>query len=120
MARRKRTSDSLLKAQTRAAALESIDSNLDLGNGMTLAAYKLAIAGTDAKLAEYNTQLSDLDGLLSALEAAEVKVDDLSGRMLAAVAVKYGKDSNEYEKAGGTKSSDRKSGVRKAKQPVPA
>jgi hypothetical protein len=34
--------------------------------------------------------------------------------MLAAVGVKYGKDSSEYEKAGGTRTSERKAPLRKA------
>ncbi len=116
MARRKRTSDSVTRAETRAAALESIDSALDLGNRLTLAAYKTATINTNAKLAEYNTMLSELDALLNELEAMEVTLDDLSARMLAGVGVKYGKDSDEYEQAGGTRKSDRKPPTRKPKE----
>ena len=47
MARRKRTSPSLDRASTRASALQSIDENLDLGNGLTLAAFNTAIDGVD-------------------------------------------------------------------------
>ena len=39
--------------------------------------------------------------------------------MLAAVGVKYGKDSTEYEQAGGTRTSERKSPSRKS-SPTPA
>ena len=65
----------------------------------------------------YNTKLSELDSLLNEIETDEGALDELSTRMLAAVGVKYGKDSDEYEQAGGTKTSDRKSPARK---PQPA
>jgi hypothetical protein len=38
--------------------------------------------------------------------------------MLAGVGSKYGKDSNEYEKAGGTRTSERKPPLRKKKPPT--
>ena len=118
MARRKRASDSVDRAEPRASALESIDPALDLGNGITLASYKTAITTTNSKLAAYNTKLSELDGILNDLEASEAALDEQSSRMLAAVGVKYGKNSAEYEKAGGTRSDERKSSRRTA--PVPA
>lgn len=113
MARRKRTSPALDRASTRSDALESIDANLDLGNDLTLAAYKAAIEALDDRLSDYNTKLSELDGLLNQLEQAEVAMDELSTRMLAGVGVKYGKNSTEYEKAGGTRTSERKTPARK-------
>lgn len=118
MARRKRSSKSVDAAEPRAAALESIDVALDLGNTLTLVAYKAAITTTNAKLAAYNTKLSELDGILNDLEASEKNLDDLSSRMLAGVGVKYGKKSDEYEKAGGTRSDERKS-PRRASAPAP-
>jgi hypothetical protein len=109
MARRKRTSDSIARAETRAAGLSAIDPKLDLGNGMTLDDYRISIADAKAVLDKYNTALSQLDSQLNAVENSEVGLDELSARMLAAVGVKYGKDSDEYEQAGGTRSSERKS-----------
>jgi hypothetical protein len=117
MALRKRSSDSVDRAEPRASALESIDVALDLGSGLTLEAYKTAITTTNAKLAAYNTKLSELDGILNDLEASEDVLDDLSSRMLAGVGVKYGKKSDEYEKAGGTRTSERKTTRR---TPAPA
>ncbi|MEN9575768.1 MAG: hypothetical protein RL514_3623 [Verrucomicrobiota bacterium] len=112
MARRKRNSPSIAGAQMRAASLKSIDAALDLGNGLTLAAYQAATDAADAHLTTYNTKLSELDGLLNNLEADEAGLDELSTRMLAGVGVKYGKDSDEYEQAGGTRTSDRKKSKR--------
>ena len=117
MARQKRTSASAKFAETRIAALASIDENLDLGNGMTLAAYAAKKSTVDTLNEGYNTDLSVLDGKLNDLKGAETELDDLSGRMLAAVGVKYGKNSSEYEKAGGTRTSERKRPVRKPKTP---
>lgn len=63
----------------------------------------------------YNTALSKLDGLLNDLKNEEKKLQTLSGEMLAAVGVKYSKDSSEYEKAGGVRTSERKRTARKPK-----
>ncbi len=118
MARRKRTSPAVDRAKARTNGLESIDANLDLGNSLTLAAYKLAIADAETKLNDYNRKLSELDADLNVLEATEGTLEELSSRMLAGVGVKFGKDSAEYEQAGGTRSSERKSPARKP-QPQP-
>jgi len=111
MARAKRSSQSAQNAQTRADAIAGIDPNLDLGNGLTVPAFQASInAITDPKtgsLTAYNSELSKLDGMQDTLEAQESALDDLSSRMLAAVGVKFGKDSKEYEMAGGTRTSER-------------
>ena len=120
MARKKRTSAAVLRAKSRAAGLASINANLDLGNSLTLASYKLAIDATQAKLDGYNSKLSELDGLLNELEAAEEALDTQTSTLLAAVAVKYGKNSKEYEQAGGTRTSERASPKRKPADAAPA
>ena len=107
MARSKRISNIVTRARTRAAALASIDPNLDLGNGMTLAAFNKSVDGVDAKLKTYNTKLSELDGLKNELEAGEKDLDQLASRMLGGVVVKFGRDSDQYEKAGGVRTSER-------------
>lgn len=119
MARIKRKSPAADAATTRASALSSISPTLDLGNGLTLAAYNAAIDAiahpTTGKLAVYNATLSTLDAQLNDLQAAEKSLNTLSESMLAGVGVKFGKDSNEYEKAGGVRKSERKKPVKKAK-----
>jgi len=114
MARRKRTSKVATAAETRAAALKSIDSALVLNDDLTLAGYNAAIDETKAKLADYNTKLSNLDGELNELQKLEKSLKTLTARMLAGVGVKYGKDSDQYEKAGGTRDTDRKAPTRTA------
>lgn len=119
MARQKRTSPIAESAGVRADSLESIDTNLDLGNGLTLGSYKSAISAVAFQLSAYNTKLSEVDGLLNALEAGEKSLADLSERMLSGVATKFGKNSDQYEKAGGTKKSEIKRGPRKKTPPTP-
>ena len=98
--------------------LASIDAALDLGNSLTLTADDAKKEAVKKQNDTYNTKLSELDGLLNEVETDEGGLDALSSRMLAAVGVKYGKDSDEYEKAGGTKTSDRKSPTRKTAEKV--
>jgi hypothetical protein len=115
MARRKRIFTHYDKANTRLAALKSISPTLDLGNGYTVAAYETHVLELRTKQNTYNTTLSLVDQQLNDLEAKEKIVRDFSELILEAVAVKFGKNSNEYEMAGGTKKSEHKRPVRKAK-----
>ena len=115
MSRLKRASKELKKAQDRANNLKSIDPKLDLGSGMTLAAYQAEIASLQANLEAYNNQLSALDAQANDLLAQEKAMAALSERMLDGVSLKYGKDSNAYEQAGGVRKSERKKSVRKPK-----
>lgn len=121
MSHKKRTaSRAVQNASTRAAGLESIDPALDLGGGMSLEAYNAAIEDTRSKQTAYNTLLSQSDEAANVFEAAEANLRDLTARMLAAVAARYGRDSNEYEQAGGKRKSDRKRVVSKAPVPIVA
>ena len=108
MARRKRNSKELDKARQRLTNLKSIAADLDLGNGLTAPAYQAEIDRQQAQLDHYNRQLSEIDALLNDLNAQEKVLAALNERMLEGVGVKYGKDSNEYEKAGGTRKSEYK------------
>lgn len=123
MGRLKRTSTAAEKAALRAAALASISPTLDLGNGATLTAYTAAIKAitepVTGKLAVYNATLSLADAQMNDLLATEKSLNALGEIMLTGVGFKYGKDSNEYEKAGGVRTSERKAPVRKPK-PTPA
>lgn len=92
MAFQRKSSKHIADAQERAANLRGIDPALDLGNDLTLAAFNARLAKADAAGNEFR--------------AAEKQLRAQSARMLAAVGVKYGKDSNEYEMAGGTRASE--------------
>jgi hypothetical protein len=116
MPRPKRQSPAVAKAQKRCAALKSIDPALDLGGGLTCAAFDAAIQAALGRLEAYNTALSQVDAALNELQATEKGLAGLSERFLAAVKGRYGGDSTEYEKAGGTRRSERRR--RKPKAPA--
>ncbi|WP_218079706.1 hypothetical protein [Anthocerotibacter panamensis] len=115
MAFKKRGSKDLEKAQTRATGLASIDPALDLGDGMTLAAYTALITEMRGQLEKYNIALANIDEIGNTVDALEKRLADYSERMLAGITLKYGKDSSQYEKAGGIRKSERKRPVRKPK-----
>ncbi|NJL40808.1 MAG: hypothetical protein HC840_18045 [Leptolyngbyaceae cyanobacterium RM2_2_4] len=116
MARQKRSSKVLEKSERRLAALKSISSTLDLGNGRTVEIYEQAIESGRRRLEFYNTTLSTADAAGTAVAEFEKSLSELSEDMLLAVAAKFGKDSPEYEMAGGVRRSERKRPTRKAKQ----
>lgn len=112
MPRTRRRSATTDKADARATALSSINPALELGESLTLAAYKAKITATRTALEAYNTLLSNADAALVALEQSESELADLSERMLKGVASEFGRDSVEYEKAGGVRKSKIKRGTK--------
>ncbi|MBD2104336.1 hypothetical protein [Leptolyngbya sp. FACHB-261] len=120
MTSRRRSSKSLDHAQRRIAALKSISPNLDLGNSLTMEAYRSSMNQVSDYLEAYNTMLSAVDAARSKLSQAEKDLSDLSEHMLLGVASKYGKSSEEYEMAGGVRKGERRRPVRKAKAAVTA
>jgi hypothetical protein len=112
----KKTSKTVEAARVRLASVKSIDPNLDLGNGVTAAEYERKINRTGDSLEAYNTTLSLADEQQDVFEANEADLKDYHERVLLGVAAKYGKNSIEYEKAGGTRKSERRRPAR-AKTP---
>ncbi len=104
------------KAERRIASLRSIDPNLDLGGGLTLGLYSQKADLLRSEVANYNESLSYSDRALNRVQETEQEMRNLSERMLIAVAAKYGKDSHEYEMAGGTRKSERKRPRRQSSQ----
>ena len=109
MARRKlaRILD-LEKANICLAAVKSIDSALDLGSDITVPNYEAVINTLSTKLNTYNTALSTIDDLYNECISQIEIVKDWNERILTGVATKYGKNSSQYEMAGGKKKSERK------------
>lgn len=108
MARKKKTSKTLEAARTRLAGLKSINENLDLGDDVKMSVYEAKINGTNTSLETYNSSLSVADANQDIFETDEDDLKDYHERILLAVAVKYGKDSLEYQKAGGVRKSERR------------
>jgi hypothetical protein len=103
IARRKRNSTVLACAERRIESLQAINSALDFGNGLTLAAYTSLIQALRSKLAAYNTALSAIDKLNDDVDMIEQAVLEMSEKMLMAVGSRYGRSSQEYEMAGGSR-----------------
>ncbi|MCI5195122.1 MAG: hypothetical protein D3919_02610, partial [Candidatus Electrothrix sp. AW5] len=103
MAYQRKSSRVIADAQERSADLRAIDPELDLGNNLTVAAYDTKIAEVQTALDAYNGLLAQADAAGNDFRTLEKELRDLSSRMLSGVKVKYGRDSNEYEMAGGTR-----------------
>jgi hypothetical protein len=108
MARAKRNSQALEKANIRLASIKSISATLDFGNGISVATYTAKISATKTALDDYNTALSLIDERLNLIGNLEKELKDMNEQVLISVAAKYGKNSMEYEKAGGVRKSEKK------------
>jgi len=103
MTRRKRNSATLEQSERRIESLRSISETLDLGGGLTLTAYNNVISDLRAKLAAYNTALSTIDKLTDDVKEAELATREIAEKMLLGVGSRYGKSSQEYAMAGGSR-----------------
>lgn len=97
------------------AALKSIDPNFDFGGGVNAAGYQQAIDSNETDLENYNITLSLADERQSVFQKSEKILQDWNERVLTGVGTRYGKDSLQYDQAGGTRKSERKRPVRKKK-----
>ncbi|MCC5624809.1 hypothetical protein [Nostoc sp. CHAB 5715] len=114
MARPKRNSRILGKAETRLASIKSINSSLDVGEGLSVKDYTVKIESLRQSLEAYNTTLSNIDILLTQILENEEDLADYSEKFLRGIAYKFGNNSYEYQMAGGTRKSDRKRIVRQS------
>jgi hypothetical protein len=108
MARPKRNSAVLETARQRIAALKTITPTPNFSPSLDLDQYEQDMNALAALLRTYNDTLTLLDRLRNELGDAEALLREMSKRVLAAVGAFYGLDSNEYEAAGGTRTSERK------------
>jgi hypothetical protein len=97
MARLKRSSQVLEKAERRCAGLKSISVTLDLGDGLTLENYLLMIDGLRSQLTSYNESLSIVDRAAGIVQDTEQQLKTLSERMLIAVAAKYARTATNMK-----------------------
>ena len=104
MSRRKRNTSKVLDvAQQRALSLEVIAPNIDLGGEMSLEEYRQQIQDMQDTLKRYNRGLSSVDQLQKQILQKERDLHDINTRMLAAVAARFGRYSQEYQVIGGTR-----------------
>ncbi|MEI6343525.1 MAG: hypothetical protein WCR07_16340 [Verrucomicrobiota bacterium] len=116
---RKRTSDIIQQADARAAALRPIEDKLDFGKSLSLAIFVAKIQVARDRVNALNTVLAEAEAARLALDDAEAEVKDLHGRILKAVLVQFGPDSDEYAMIGGTRTSARKRPTRRPEAPTP-
>lgn len=107
MSLRKRTSRVLENAELRSAALKAIDLNLDLGDACNLKSLTQLIEELRTKIDAHNTAVTAIDSSKTQIEQLEQTLGNLCEKMLIGIAFKYGKDSREYEMAGGVRKSER-------------
>jgi uncharacterized protein YqgV (UPF0045/DUF77 family) len=86
---------------------------LNITDDINATKYEERINALRDKINTYNTELSVLDEQLAVIQDLEEALAEFSDRVLSGVAAKYGRDSDEYLKVGGTKKSDRKRPTRK-------
>ena len=106
--RKKKRSLTIDKAQSRQAGLLSIAPELNFGNDLTTMAYGQLLEETREALKTYNTLLSEIDRAYNGFQVLEKSLADMTDRMLTGVATQFGKNSDEYEMAGGTRKSERR------------
>jgi hypothetical protein len=107
MTRQKKTSRILEKVEMRVAGLKAIDPKMDFGDDRSVDQLMQSANQLRARLDAYNTALAVIDSSKTEIQQLEKTMADLSEQMLLGVAFKYGKDSNEYEMAGGVRKSER-------------
>lgn len=107
MSRQKRTSRVLEKAELRASGMKSIIPSIKFEEDYTLEKLIDSIEQLRNKIDVHNSALAIVDSTLTEVENMEKNLKQLSEKMLMVVAIKYGKDSVEYEMAGGVRNSDR-------------
>jgi len=107
MSRKQRISRDLERAELRATGMKAIDPALDLGDRFTLNDYVRTIDELRTKLDTHNSALAAISASQTEIEALEKTLNEMTERMLIGVAFKFGKDSREYEMAGGVRKSER-------------
>jgi hypothetical protein len=116
MGRTRRTSNVIEKATIRLNNLKSVSPTLDLGPGLNIIAFEQLIGNAQTALDDYNQAIAALDEKGNQLAAREKQTGEMSTRMLAGVGARHGKNSDEYEKAGGVRTDEIKRAARKTKK----
>ncbi len=111
MPRLKKTSAVLEKTEQRLIGFRAINPDLKFNDEISLPRLSQLTGQLRNQVNHYNMLLTELDTAKSDMESLEQSVREVSERLVNGVASMYGKDSREYEMAGGVRTSDR---VRKA------
>ncbi|MDZ8025083.1 MAG: hypothetical protein RMY36_018625 [Nostoc sp. SerVER01] len=106
MSQKKRTSRVLESAELKFAGLKAINSSLDIGDNYNIAKLTQLIEELRTKLENYNTIISMIDSSKIEIEELEKNLATYCENMLMGIGFKYGRDSREYEMAGGVRKSE--------------
>jgi hypothetical protein len=105
-------SKGLGKAQRRLKGFRYLHPQFDLGNGINTQDFVRKTETMEARLKAHNELVTDFLAKVTASRAEVKELDqdlaETAERMLNTIAAIYGKDSDEYEMAGGTKRSTAK------------
>ncbi|QFS43010.1 hypothetical protein [Nostoc sphaeroides] len=107
MARKKRSYRILEKAEFRVAGLKAIDPKINFDETYNLQNLNQLIDNFHNMLDDYNAAIAMIDSSRNKLDEMEKTLSQVSDKMLTWVGCKYGKNSNEYELAGGVRDSER-------------
>ncbi|MBS1796660.1 MAG: hypothetical protein JSS81_22710 [Acidobacteria bacterium] len=100
-------------AQARLDGMLSVDPRLDFGSGVSVETLAAAIKAVTDAISDYNQKLALLDQESNQIDVKKKILNDLTSRALKGAELRFGKNSDEYEMVGGTKTSDRKKPERK-------
>ena len=112
----RRKSTPLDVAKTRWQGLVSQDPVMDLGNGLSVQAYGVAVTALNEQVLKVNNLSAQIQTERAKLIEMEREMRDLNDRYMKATAAKYGTSSMEYMAIGGVRKKDRK---RRPSQPTP-
>ena len=104
---RRKSNRILEQAEVRSAGLAAIDPSIDFGDDRSLQNLNEQIDQLQDRINDYNTALTTVDNIRSDIKERERTLRELSAKMLMSVALRYGKESPEYDMAGGVRPSDR-------------
>lgn len=116
--RPKKKSEVIEQAQQRLAGMKSINEKLDLGNGCSTTTVESKLKEARQKMEAYNKLLSQAAAAANEFEKAEKDLSGLSKKILLGTAMKFDRESNEYEMVGGVRPSERKRSRRSASAKV--
>jgi len=108
MERQKKKSRILDTANQRIKGIEAFAPNLDFGNNKNIITYKKLVSEVKNAMKIYNQKMTEKNQAKKDLDQKQKELAGLNTEMLAGVKAVYGRDSNEYEKLGGTPYSKRK------------
>ena len=108
MARKPKTDREMQAGKIRLAKVKSVEPDFKANDDVSVAKLEAALSEAQSVLDDYNQTLASLDGKNNQYNLQIKKINNLSELLLDAVGLKYGKDSDQYEMAGGTRKSERR------------